>query len=218
MLGVYAWKKEEGGVDKVTLERDLKGEDANVSRHRSLCKICQSHLTDEINGLLLEGKTDAQIIRYAERNGLEINRANLRSHKKYLPQLTRQEIAREKKIEEMTKIEADIAYAQFKIDQEQAAAIGKIWHEVVPTLLQRIIEVANSKNVALTSLSETLDQVVKIAQLVDNKPTDRKELITNDYAGTRNEDIRLALEALREANRSIDGFFNSRGTEKVGTH
>lgn len=104
-----------------------------------------------------------------------------------------------------------------KISQQQEEFIKTIWEEIVPMLLNKIISA--SEDADLGKLSSTLEKIVKLTQLVNNKPTERKEVIQNNTeVGTKPEQIQLTLETLMRCNKTLNEYFEKGGEEKVGTH
>jgi len=234
-----------GGVlmDVKGLERAIKKDESKVKQYVLRSKICNSGYAEHINRMIAEERTYKEIIDWAGKKGLNITPAQLSKHKKMLPFITeidwedqandvseaaQLEMRKDKLLHErnLTNVELAIETLQETVKASQITAVNELWGDIIPQMIENIklyISPDNRHRISFKDAMDGLDKIVKIAQLLEDKPTviqatsvdgktevEHKHTLENVGDGTAESVSTIALEAINKVNEALNEYSNSK--------
>lgn len=174
-------------MDEKKLERAINKDETQVKNYILRSKICQSGYMEHVNEMIKAERTYADITSFLEAKGVSVTPAQISKHKKMLPYLTEVEFTPDNETEvgkleatkdrfikekELTNVELAIETLQKTVQSSQILAVNELWGEIIPQMITNIKnQVADGYKISFKDTIDGLDKIVKIAQLLENKPT-----------------------------------------------
>ncbi|UKM63106.1 hypothetical protein [Weizmannia phage Youna2] len=227
------------------LEKMLKKDVNRVTQYIMKSKICNSGYLDVVNDMIRNEHTYKEIIDFLAAKGIKVTPAQVSRHKKMLPYIEEvqpkdfdkemdvaiHEVSKDRylKRNELTNVELAIETLQKTIQSSQVMAVQTLWGEVIPQMIENIkSKIAEGHRISFKDSIEGLDKIVKIAQLLENKPTVIQQATVNGKTevkhehsiesigdGTAESVSNYALEAILKVNDVLAEYAKSRGEGDV---
>ena len=224
------------------IEKELTRDTNKIAGYIAKSKICNSGYLEVVNNMILNKRTYKEIIDFLAGKGIKVTPKQISQHKKYLPYLTEVDISdpmevamqevREDKVykrQELNNVELAIETLQKTIQSSQVLAVQTLWGEIIPQMIENIkSKIAEGHRISFKDTIDGLDKVVKIAQLLENKPTVIQQATVNGKTevkhehsiesigdGTAESVSNYALEAILKVNDVLAEYAKNRGEGDV---
>ena len=224
------------------IEKELTRDTNKIAGYIAKSKICNSGYLEVVNNMILNKRTYKEIIDFLAGKGIKVTPKQISQHKKYLPYLTEVDISdpmevamqevREDKVykrQELNNVELAIETLQKTIQSSQVLAVQTLWGEIIPQMIENIkSKIAEGHRISFKDSIEGLDKIVKIAQLLENKPTVIQQATVNGKTevkhehsiesigdGTAESVSNYALEAILKVNDVLAEYAKNRGEGDV---
>lgn len=218
------------------IEKIIQRDTNKIIAYMERSKICNSGYLEVVNNMLKEERTYKEVMNFMAAKGINITPNQISKHKKMLPFITEvqqetpmqaamQEV-REDKIyarQQLNRTELAIETLQKTIQSSQVIAVQDLWGEVIPQMIENIkTQVNNGHRISFKETIDGLDKVVKIAQLLENKPTHIQKSEVNGETqvthtiesmgdGTAEGVSDMALDAVLQVNNVLQQYAENRG-------
>lgn len=224
--------------------KEITRDTARVANYIARSKICNSGYLEAVNNMLKEDRTYKEVMDFLAAKDITVTPAQISKHKKFLPYLTEVEITdpmeaamsevREDKVykrQELNNVELALETLQKTIQSSQVLAVNTLWGEVIPKMIENIqAQILEGNRISFKDTVDGLDKIVKIAQLLENKPTiiqaatvngkaevEHKHSIESIGDGSAESVSDFALDAIVQVNAVLQDYAKSRGEENGNT-
>lgn len=225
------------------IEKELNKDTNRIANYIAKSKICNSGYLEVVNNMLKEERTYKEVTDFLANKGITVTPKQISQHKKMLPYLTEVDISdpmeaamqevREDKVfkrQELNNIELALETLQKTIQSSQVLAVQSLWGEVIPKMIENIKQqIMEGHRISFKDTVDGLDKVVKIAQLLENKPTIiQKSEVNGSTEVTHNHTLesvgdgsaegvsKFALDAISQVNDVLQNYAKNRGEVNGG--
>ena len=194
-------------------------------QHEKTCKICMLPKAprDIIDAMLLEGRTDGEVVNYAHTQDIPLDYYNIYHHRKLLPAIasdgaiayllakareaSNDDVHSQVRATAIKRMEFDAVVATMHAITAEEYTKAQMWTGALPALIGEIQKQALEGKAPIKDLAYALDVIVKNALLIGGAPTARVEVNQRsepkEDTASLTASIRASLEAIDRANKAI---------------
>lgn len=204
----------------LTIIKNMDADDTDVRRHKAKCTICNSQYCAQMDEMILNGAGPQEIREFLLSKGYEkIEDKTYYLHRRWIPYFVAERLTVGISTAQSALIEQHVRMIISSLEADRAIVVDEMWTVTIPTLLSRITELARSTT-KLKDVAETLDIILKAAQLIEGRVTNITEVRTvggeNGGLPPGFKDPSAKLEALRRINPAFDVIDAEFRESKVG--
>ena len=224
------------------LEKAIKKDENQVRTYLMRSKIAQSGYMEHVNEMIMANRTYQEVMNFLAKKGITVTPAQISKHKKMLPYIVENEPTPHEqseiglmentrdrliKYQEMTNVELAIETLQQVVKSSQIQAVNELWGEIIPQMIASVkLQVKErGDRLPFKDIIDSLDKVVKIARLLEDKATviqastvNGETQITHKHEhtiesigdGTAESVSSAALEAMAKVNEALETYANQK--------